>query len=82
MRVTGETYMRDTVLVCQLKNNSVLFCRFSALPNSAEFCRILQKLKSFPLSFLGQLESNELELEMNELESCSKKSYNSDTLHQ
>jgi hypothetical protein len=43
MRVTGETYMRDTVLVCQLKNNSVLFCRFSALPNSAEFRRILQK---------------------------------------
>jgi len=43
MRVTGEANIRDTVLVCQLKINTVLFCRFSALPYFAEFCRNLQK---------------------------------------
>jgi len=39
MRVRGEANIRDTVLVCQLKTHSVLFCRFSAPQNSAEFCR-------------------------------------------
>jgi len=52
-------------------------------PNSAEICSAeFCRNSSFPLPFLGQLELNELELEMNEMESCSKKSYNSDTLHQ
>ena len=42
MRVRGEANIRDTAMVCQLKTHSVLFCRFSALPNSAEFCKILR----------------------------------------
>ena len=45
MIVTGTSNIRDTVLVCQLKISSVMFCRFSALPNSAKFCRILPKLR-------------------------------------
>jgi len=41
-RVRGEANIRDTALVCQLKTHSVLFCRFSALSSSAEFCRNLR----------------------------------------
>jgi hypothetical protein len=42
MRVRGEANVRDTALVFQLNTHSVLFCRFSALSSSAEFCRMLQ----------------------------------------
>jgi hypothetical protein len=43
MRVRGEDNIRDTALICQLKLILCCFAHwFSALPNSAEFCKILR----------------------------------------
>jgi len=40
MRMRGESNESDTGLSAE--SHSVLFCRFSTLSNSAEFCRILR----------------------------------------